>query len=374
MTTDTRMLTWFSPCIWGPSDGYTGMRSFYHGTAIGRGITNAFWGVLGGDVITLNKYSAHPETAKLKPWSHAMFTASSFSILNYETDFFELVRSGVVKVHIADLVSLGPDGTVNLSDGTAIKTDILCAATGWKHVPPLKFLPEGLDAEIGLPHREEGEVAKATAAAEETADAELFARLPRLRDQPVANAKFAPLLSGPGLSSNDPSNPYAPLTPYRLWHFIAPASAPLLRARDLAFAGFVMNFSVPIQAHVQALWINAYLTGTLPGAPDAWSDEAVAAARQETVLHSRYLKWRYPGGHGASQPDFVFDALPYFDMLLKDMGLNIYKKGGWLAEATTPYGPEDYRGLMEEWLALRETEVKKQQQEQQQNGSAPVAA
>ena len=71
--------------------------------------------------------------------------------------------------------------------------------------------------------------------------------------------------------------------------------------------------------------------------------------RRETVLHSRFGRWRYPAGYGARFPDFVFDAVPYLDLLLGDLGLPIYRKTGWVAEATEPYGPEDYRGLVEEW-------------------------
>jgi hypothetical protein len=64
---DIRALTWFSPCVWGEADGYTGIRNFLHGTALGRKIVDTFWSILGGDVIVLSKFESHPETAKLKP-------------------------------------------------------------------------------------------------------------------------------------------------------------------------------------------------------------------------------------------------------------------------------------------------------------------
>ncbi|KLU83804.1 hypothetical protein MAPG_02855 [Magnaporthiopsis poae ATCC 64411] len=138
----TRLLTWFSPCIWGDADGYARIRSLLHGTWMGRTVVDAFWGILGGDVISLNKFDSHPELAKLKPWSNPMFVASSFSILNYPTDFFDLVRDGTVRVHIADLKGLSR-GKVHLADGTALPSDALCCVTGWKHVPAFKLLPEG---------------------------------------------------------------------------------------------------------------------------------------------------------------------------------------------------------------------------------------
>lgn len=357
------MLTWFSPCPWGDADGYTATRNFYHGTAVGRAITNSFWSILGGDVIALNKYDKHPETAKLKPWSHPMFTASSFSILNYPTDFFDLVRNGTISVHVADITHLSPN-TVHLSNNTTITdTDALLCCTGWKHVPPVKFLPEGLEADLGLPHTPLGASEPLlTDSALAAADATLLATFPRLRDQPVVNAKLKPLLATPGLTTTDAINPSTPLTPYALYHFIAPPSARFLRTRDVAFAGYLMNFTTTMIAHAQSVWITAFFDDQLPattmplartlrgGGSGEFGAKTLAQVHEETVLHARYGKWRYgAAGHGGQFPDFVFDAVPYVDLLMRDLGLRVYRKGGWLAEATEPYGPEEYKDLVAEW-------------------------
>lgn len=45
----------------------------------------------------------------------------------------------------------------------------------------------------------------------------------------------------------------------------------------------------------------------------------------------------------------MFDAVPYLDMLLKDLGLEHKRKGSCLKEIFHAYGPEDYQGLVEEW-------------------------
>lgn len=97
------------------------------------------------------KYDSHPETAKLKPKTQPMFVGDSFSILNYDTDFMELVKSDKVEIHLADFDHLTP-GKAHLSDGTVFESDVMLASTGWKHVPPMKFLPEGIEKELGLPH------------------------------------------------------------------------------------------------------------------------------------------------------------------------------------------------------------------------------
>ncbi|KAM5378540.1 hypothetical protein ACJZ2D_004494 [Fusarium nematophilum] len=343
----TRMLTWFSPCSWGSADGYSKTRSFYHGSAVGRAIVNTFWGILGSDVIALNQYDAHPETAKLKPWSEAMFVASSLSILNYDRSIFDLVKDGTVKVHVADVNGLS-ERTVHLSDGTALQTDALCCSTGWKHVPPIKFLPEGVVDELGIPHTPSPDSFPPQSLVDRI-DKEILEQFPRLKDQPVQNPKYEPLLQNKGLSSSDAVTPSTPLTPYTLYHFIAPPSARFLATRDVAFAGILMNISVSTIAHAQSLWINAYFDDRIPSLARDPGQDALARFQHEAVLHSRFCKWRYPAGYGHKYPDFVFDAVPYLDLLLTDMGLPFYRKGGMAAEATDPYGPEDYRTLVDEW-------------------------
>ncbi|KAK4225371.1 FAD/NAD(P)-binding domain-containing protein [Podospora fimiseda] len=341
---NTRLLTWFSPCIWGDNDGYTRIRKFLHGTRIGRAITDFFWKTIGNDVLTLNKFNSHPEMKKLTPWYPAMFCGTSFSILNYPTDFFELLRNGTVKIHIADITGLSRH-TVHLSDGTQLESDTICCATGWKHLPPIKFLPKGIDKELGLPHKPEEEGLFKSSLVER-ADEEILSRFPRLKRQPEENNRLKSLCESPGISSNDDTNPYAPMTPYTLYHFIAPPSRRFLETKDVAFSGMVCNFSTILTAHIQGIWINAFFANKLP------IDKSPDEIHYEAVLHARFGKWRYPGGHGARQPDFVFDAVPYLDLLLRDLGLNTHRKeeAGWFTEVTDPYGAEDYKGLLVEWI------------------------
>lgn len=345
---NTRLLTWFSPCIWAAAGGYSGIRWFWHETIIGRAITDTFWSILGNDVMTLNKYDAHSETAKLKPWTLPMFTGTSFSIMNYDTDFFELLRNGTVKVHITDIVSLSHK-TVHLSSGLKLQSDLLCCATGWKSLPPMDFLPKGIDVELGIPHlpsaRDRNDLV-------DRADEEILRRFPRLKNQPTHNKRFVPLLDNKGISTTDKINPSTNITPYRMYRFMVPPTAALLKYRDIAFAGMLMNFSTTTMAHLQALWINAYFRDEV-SFPDWTSSESLEELQYQTVLHSRFGKWRYPGGRGAQQPDFVFDAVPYLDLIAADLGLQVHRKKGLLAEVLEPYGPEDYSNVVTEWKQAR---------------------
>lgn len=69
------------------------------------------------------------------------------------------------------------------------------------------------------------------------------------------------------------------------------------------------------------LWLSAYFDGKLD------IDKHV---EYETLLHSRFGRWRYPEGsaHGNEHPDGFFESLTYLDMLLNQLGLRSVGKMG----------------------------------------------
>jgi hypothetical protein len=96
--------------------------------------------------------------------------------------------------------------------------------------------------------------------------------------------------------------------------------------------------------------LTAYLDGTLE-LPQV-SDEQI---KYEVYRDTQYCSLRNVGGYGTVSPDLVFDSLPYFDALMRDLGFEGKRKGdlwgwkNWVAESFRSYGPEDYEGLVEEW-------------------------
>ncbi|KAI9172671.1 LOW QUALITY PROTEIN: FAD/NAD(P)-binding domain-containing protein [Paramyrothecium foliicola] len=349
------------PCIWGQYDGYIKTRSFFHGTAIGRAIVRGFWSFLGRDVIASNKYDSHPDTAKLKPWTDAMFTGASFSFLNYKTDIFELIKSDLVTVYIGEIDHLSP-GAVHLADGTKLESNVLLCHTGWKQIPPLKFLPEGIEGELGIPHPPHQYGDDVGLGSDERllqrADEEILRRFPILKDPPNWNPNYVPLTELKGISSDDADAPSKPQTSYMLYHFIIPSSERFLRTRDIAFSGAMSNYSNPITSHLSGLWISAYFSGKLTNDPSAavGDEESLAKLQYETVLHNRFGKWRCPTDWGSTRPpSLIFDGVPYFDLLLHDLGLQRHRKGGWWSEMWSPYDPRDYKTVNEEWEKLNKT-------------------
>ncbi|EPS36892.1 hypothetical protein H072_9554 [Dactylellina haptotyla CBS 200.50] len=341
----TRFLCWFSPCIWDEADGYAGVRNFMHGTAIGRGIVDTFFGILGGDVATLNGYDKHPETKKMKPLTNPFFIASTLSILNYPTDIFEYVRNGTVTIHIKDIDHLSP-GQIHLSDPEkpdeldTLETDALICSTGWKYKPHVKFLPEGIEKDLGVPYINKEIKDYADEELTQKADAEILKKYPRLANQPTINPKYESLTSD---SEHDDLN-----RPFRLWRLIAPPTKQF--RNSITFCGALMNLDTSITAHIQALWSVAYLTNKLKPAEEKSEDDI----KWEATLWSRFGRWRTSGGFGRRYPDFVFDSVAYFSHLLKDLDIEPFRKTGVFSQVFYPYGPEDYVTVVDEWLEKSE--------------------
>ncbi|KAF2151224.1 FAD/NAD(P)-binding domain-containing protein [Myriangium duriaei CBS 260.36] len=311
----TRLLSWFSPSPWGDEDGFSRIRNFLHGTTVGRWIVRGFWHVLSSDVVQANGYDNNEETAKLKPWNSAFWTASGISIANYKQNVFDMVREGKIRVHIANVTNLEKN-TVHLSTGEIIPADALICATGWRKEPSLSYLNFSVD----IPYSDI-EVEKLANHADEA----ILTRFPELKNQPKV-----------------PSTTPEP-NPLRLYRFILPTSA--LATKNIALAGAASTVSTSICAHIQALWICAFFDGKLRRTPSS-TIEAV----EEAVMSSQWGKWRYPCGYGPTLPDLAFDVVPYFDLLVRDLGLETRRKGGGWKEVLTPYKPGDYEGLVAEYL------------------------
>ncbi|CAI6038726.1 unnamed protein product [Clonostachys chloroleuca] len=328
----TRILTWLTPCVWGAYDGYEAIKSFLHTSVLGRWIVSSFYQGISNDTLAMNDYDSHPETAKLKPWSDGFWAGTSLSMLNYPTDFFEHVRNGQVKVHHAEITHLTP-GTVHLSSGEAIPTDALHCSTGWKHQPPINVSPASLAKDLGLPHAFTETSPLACAA-----DEEIFRHFPALKDQPDVFPKNKS-------KRHRPVSEEVSLSPYRLFRFMVPPK--YIHQRNFAVAGAMLSFGQPISAQTQGLWITSYLDGTLR------VPESLEEVEYSAELFMRYSHWRTPAGCGRRHGDMIFESMPYWDLLLQDLGVQYKRKSSWLQEIFMPYGVSDYKGLVTEWITLK---------------------
>lgn len=211
-------------------------------------------------------------------------------------------------------------------------------------MPTVKFLPEGIESKLGLPSRSKSNADDALTLAK--ADKEILARFPRLVDQPKALLKAKAMQDGKNVLDR----------PFGLYRFIAPPTDAF--GRSITFQGVAININTSMNAELQALWAVGYLSGKMrldKKTPEDRARSGVSFDEErmwETVITNRFGKWRYPGGFGARYPDFVFDSLPYFDTLLRDLEVPHRRKGSVLADVFTPYSPKDYEGIVDEWMAV----------------------
>ncbi|KAH7392533.1 putative dimethylaniline monooxygenase [Pyrenochaeta sp. MPI-SDFR-AT-0127] len=313
-----RALSWFSPCPWGDEDGYGAVRRFLQKTTIGRMLVKGFWSIMGNDVLQRNQYDNHPELQKLKPWYSVFWIGSGLSILNYNTSFFDMVRDGRVRVHIENIERLAP-GQVVLENGDKLAADAMICSTGWKKESTITFSGLG-KAGLGLPID-----AKEQANLSLEYDGKILDQFPILETQPVLRSK--PKKTG---------------DPLRYYRFMVPST--MMEKRNFAFAGMISSVTTAICASSQGLWITAFFDGKLDREAKTQQD-----ITSEIMLHTQWGKWRYPCGYGASLPDFVFEGIPYVDMLLKDIGIQNKRKSSFIKELISPYCPEDYNGVLEEY-------------------------
>ncbi|KAL8728950.1 MAG: hypothetical protein Q9166_005045 [cf. Caloplaca sp. 2 TL-2023] len=367
-----RLLALFSPCIWGEQDGFTWIRRVLHGTRVGRFIVKQFWKKLGGDIITQTGLkSKGPEVEKLVPKEEALWYGNGISIMNYGKDIHRYLRDGTVSVVRADIEKLEGKKVVFQGGKSTEDVDALVCSTGWRWDSGIEFLPKNEHAALGIPSVDYTESQKEMwGDFERRADEEILERFPMLADGPRIDKDDRVI---PKPKDDAPDNEKALAeperqrkevhTPWRLFRGIAPPANP---RRDLVFLGMMLSLQTVLRSEMAALWAYAYLNGsleprvTLSDRPQPLPKQREKASsndhleRQswlyETALFSRFGRWRYPMGYGARFPDFVFDGLPYFDMILQDLGLKTWRKGrSWIGELFSGgYLAGDYRGIIEE--------------------------
>ncbi|PYH84593.1 dimethylaniline monooxygenase [Aspergillus uvarum CBS 121591] len=323
----TRFFTWFSPCIFGDYDGFSWVRKALHQTRLGRYCVHKFWEGIRKDIIDENGYRKEECLQHLEP-IESLFWSARVGILNYPTDIHDYLRTGQVTIIRKDISHLSGPGTVVLADNTKLQTDALVAITGWKLAQSVKYKPDGLGSSLGIPSRNPSEKDQSLwCRLDAEADEEILGRFPYLRDPPSAI-------------------PYKQdVSPFRLYRGIAPPSLAANGDHSIAYMKMVHSTSNMIIAECQALWVYAYLNGKL-------SLDKTEVYHQ-TALLSRYGKHRYPCGFSAWYPEFVYDAVPYADMLLSDLGLNPWRKATLKKEVLEGYTIHDYRGINQEWLEIQ---------------------
>lgn len=245
--------------------------------------------------------------------------------MNYPSNIHDYLRSGQVTIRKTDIDHLSSTGQVHCTDGTSIKTDALIGITGWNLASSIKYQPAGLDAALGIPSstltaQEEAFWSNLDQQAEKV----ILQKFPYLCNPPVAKIPYKQTVS-----------------PFRLYRGIAPPGLTAQSDNSIAYMKMVHSTSNIILAETQALWVYAYLNGKI--------DIDTKEVYRNTALTSRFGKLRYPCGFSSWYPEFVYDAIPYADMLLTDVGVQKRRKMTWVKEVFEGYTIQDYKGINREW-------------------------
>ena len=254
----------------------------------------------------------------------------------------KLVDDGTL-IHIfrESIVSMS-ENSIQISDGQAIEADAVVFATGWSPSHSALFDPNTA-VELGLP---------IALPEEDPAEASYWRELQVAADKTVLD--LYPVLRDPPRQP-----PQSKTTPYRLFRTIVSPKLAAVHDYSLAFVGLVSNNQVSTHAEISALWAVAYLAGKLTDAPvgpmlDDQRKMDVDIAAMTTFMERRYLGRK-------EVPDAAMEIQDYVDLMMRDMGLRVDRKRmnapaswfgyqAWKAEWFTPYMPQDYYGVVMEFL------------------------
>ncbi|KAF3920265.1 hypothetical protein AA313_de0208425 [Arthrobotrys entomopaga] len=332
----TRLFSLFSPCIWGDADGYSWPRWFLHRTWLGQLLVGLFWNIMGASILAATKLDLPGRTEKARPDFDFQWQASSAGTLNYDGDFYSFIRSGQVSIYRENLTTLSQD-QVHLSDGTQLQTDALVYCAGWKWTSPIRF--NGIsNLDLGIPTRiDDAKHMQQWKAQCKRSDAQILNVFPYLRTAPPGPAKSASNEFG----ADEDGVQY---TSWCLYRAIAPpCQAGEKAARNLAFLGYFGTLPKAALSEIQALWAIAFLHDRIK------LPRTVEEGKESAILWTRWSRLRYPFSHASKFMDTSFDVVPYFDVLLSDLGLKSRRKGGVWSELWEPYDSPDYKELVEEF-------------------------
>ena len=392
-----RFVTFLSPSILGPADGFGGIRSLLHNTRLGRWVVKAFFQKLSFETLSQSGLLRDDKLKPLIPDDNAIWYGAGLSFLNYPIDIHEFIVNGQVQVLRKNIARLGAPNTIHFSQSEtpSLQTDALICSTGWSYVLPFEVHPQELHASLGIPSLHYTKTQKEVwTTYEAQADIEICQRFPLLLEGPRLDQ--APLIVKEELLPDQASRDVKKLDqlqPWRLWRGIAPpglVNAPV-EERNVVFLGMIHSLQAVLRSEISALWAYGWMYGTIDAASSfalsssarppedlkalivkgSKSSDSIATGSNirdqpssvarstndttsifyDTTLFNRFWKWRCPYGYGSRFPDFVFDGLPYNDLLLRDLGVRYWRKGrSALGEMfSSGYLPRDYRGLVEEW-------------------------
>ncbi|ORY03476.1 hypothetical protein BCR34DRAFT_545124 [Clohesyomyces aquaticus] len=316
----TRALASFSPAILNTSGVWY---KFLQKSSIGNSLTKMFWRSVTWMAEWQAGYSKSANTEKLRPIpsGYGIFWANSGLGLASVPDFWKVVHAGDLTVHRTEISGFADHNKVILKNKDVLETDQVILCTGW--TDNLGLFDESTRVQWGLPSS--ADVGNEWEKLDAKADKIVLEKLPFLR-------KNAP----------DTETPYSHTRPWRLYRRLVSPSMAAQGDRSAFFPGQIHSVYTPLVAEMQALWGVAYLLGRI----DLPNQEEMEI---EVATWCSWTKRRYLE-QGRRHSYSIYDYLAYVDTLARDLGLNTSRKSNPFSEMFLPYRPQDWRGLIPEFL------------------------
>nr|ART35007.1 putative monooxygenase [Fusarium bulbicola] len=323
----TRFASSFSPCIMSTSGT---CYNFFQRNPLGRLLTNVYWRTANYISVSHADYWRTPNAEKLRPrpYSDGVFWGSGGIGIATAPDFWETFHNGDVTIHSTEIDTLSHKDVVNLKNGYSIAADIMIHCTGFGK--GYDAFEPSLRRELGLEYDTE-EFSRWTML-DEKAERTVDDLLPYLRDAP----------SRYGDSKATKRMGHGPNRHYR--RLVVPELA-ARGDRSILFPGHTHSAFTPLAAELQALWGVSWMLGWRDLPPR--EEMEAEAANFNAWTRKRYLE------QGKKHSYFIYDYIPYIDTLVKDLGLNPFRKSNVFEEWFVRYKPSDYKTILDEYLSLR---------------------
>jgi dimethylaniline monooxygenase (N-oxide forming) len=262
--------------------------------------------------------------------------AGDASALHDSTHVWNIINDpAVVNVCRGEVSSL-EGTTVHLTDSTKHESDVVVFATGWDYSHKGLFSAP-LAAKLGLPINIEDEEPKEAAmwtSLEENADKRILKRFPILEDTP------------------EKGKPKPIVTPFRIYHHIAPPKFASEGDFSIAFLGVLINVNTSTAAEVSALWAIAYLEELIPAKASVILNDK-PAMYDAIAQHQAWIARRY---RSPTRPRAGMEIQFWLDTLLTELGCTAERRrgsggvAGWYRENLTPWLCRDYDGIIDEFI------------------------
>ncbi|KAK0108732.1 hypothetical protein ONS96_002578 [Cadophora gregata f. sp. sojae] len=295
---------------------------------LGNWICKKVWAKASSVPLSMSPYDKKcPNMEKLKPETgDALFFTASLAALHGSKKFVDELHSGtMIQVHRATIASMS-GSSIALNNGDTLPCDTVIFATGWDYMSTLFDPADSLSLGITAPLQDEDpKIASYWEKLHMKADKDVLEKFPVLKNPP----------------------PYHPRrvihTPYRLYRYILPPSLAAQDDRSLVLLGLVTSVQTSIFAEVSALWAVSWMEGML-GISKSKEEMDYEIAKVNAWCERRYL------ARGRTRQIASAEIQDITDLLMRDMGLKVYRKSNIFSEMFLPGSAQDYRGIVEDML------------------------